>query len=313
MEQVGNFSPAKARSLTRRFWRTGLGFWKRDGDRAAWLLTVGLLVIIGAQVLIQYELTVWNRAVFDALQQHDAHGVVVQAMVFPALAAVSVVSWMLLVYARMTMQRHWRAWMNTQVIDRWLRNGHYYQLNLIQGAGHKNPEYRIADDLRMATESPVTFAAGIVSAILSASTFVIVLWTLGGALSFELGSVRISVPGYLVVAAGLYAAVASGSMAFIGRRLIRVWEGTNQSEAEYRYALTRLRENGESIALLGGEQEERTGLDESLRNVLRGWRKVCFQQMRTTIVSHGSGIIAPVLPIILCAPKFLDGSMSLVK
>jgi putative ATP-binding cassette transporter len=33
--------------------------------------------------------------------------------------------------------------------------------------------------------------------------------------------------------------------------------------------------------------------------------------MRTTIVSQTSGYIAPVLPIILCAPKFLDGSMTL--
>ncbi len=33
--------------------------------------------------------------------------------------------------------------------------------------------------------------------------------------------------------------------------------------------------------------------------------------MRTTVVSQTSGYIAPVLPIILCAPKFLDGSMTL--
>ena len=33
--------------------------------------------------------------------------------------------------------------------------------------------------------------------------------------------------------------------------------------------------------------------------------------MRTTIVSQTSSYIAPVLPIILCAPKFLDGSMTL--
>ena len=31
--------------------------------------------------------------------------------------------------------------------------------------------------------------------------------------------------------------------------------------------------------------------------------------MRTTIVSQTSSYIAPVLPIILCAPKFLDGTM----
>ena len=33
--------------------------------------------------------------------------------------------------------------------------------------------------------------------------------------------------------------------------------------------------------------------------------------MKTTVVSQTSSYIAPVLPIILCAPKFLDGSMSL--
>jgi putative ATP-binding cassette transporter len=33
--------------------------------------------------------------------------------------------------------------------------------------------------------------------------------------------------------------------------------------------------------------------------------------MRTTLVSHGSMLIAPVVPVLLCAPKFLDGSMSL--
>src|SRR5215470_3211015 len=33
--------------------------------------------------------------------------------------------------------------------------------------------------------------------------------------------------------------------------------------------------------------------------------------MRTTLVSQGSSLIAPVVPILLCAPKFLDGSMSL--
>ena len=120
-----------------------------------------------------------------------------------------------------------------------------------------------------------------------------------------------TIPGFLVIGAIVYAIIASGSMLLIGSRFVRVAETKNQAEAEYRYALTRVRENGESIALIGGEPEERAGLDASLRNVLRRWRAVCVQTMRTTIVYQGSGIIAPVFPIILCAPKFLDGSMSL--
>jgi vitamin B12/bleomycin/antimicrobial peptide transport system ATP-binding/permease protein len=44
---------------------------------------------------------------------------------------------------------------------------------------------------------------------------------------------------------------------------------------------------------------------------LRAWKDICIQHMRSTIISQTSGYIAPVLPIILCAPKFLDGSMTL--
>jgi vitamin B12/bleomycin/antimicrobial peptide transport system ATP-binding/permease protein len=119
------------------------------------------------------------------------------------------------------------------------------------------------------------------------------------------------VPGFLVISAVIYAVAASGCMTLIGRRFVAVSEAKNQSEAEMRYVLTRLRENGESIALIQGEEEEREGVDRSLSKVLRNWRDICFQNMKTTIVSQTSSYIAPVLPIILCAPKFLDGTMSL--
>src|SRR5207248_10390689 len=119
------------------------------------------------------------------------------------------------------------------------------------------------------------------------------------------------VPGFLVVAAVIYSLVASGLMLRIGRRFVAVSEAVNQAEADYRYALTRVRENGESIALLGGEEEERAGLDRTFGQVLQQWRKLLGQHMRTTFVSQGSSVLAPVVPIILAAPKFLDGSMSL--
>jgi putative ATP-binding cassette transporter len=117
--------------------------------------------------------------------------------------------------------------------------------------------------------------------------------------------VGITIPGFLVVAAVIYAVLASGSMVLIGRRFVTVSENKNQAEAEYRYVLTRLSENGESIAVLG-----RHAVDNSLATVLRRWREICSQTMRTTIL-QSSGYIAPVLPIIRCAPKFLDGSMTL--
>jgi vitamin B12/bleomycin/antimicrobial peptide transport system ATP-binding/permease protein len=300
----------KRRYLLKRFWLSARGFWGRAGGRLAWALPCTLIFIIVLNVAVQYGINVWNRAIFDGLEKHDSATVFFLMAIFIPLAATSVLLGVLGVYARMSTQRRWRAWLSDNIIDRWLKNGRYYQLNLVSG-DHENPEYRIAEDLRVSTDAPVDFAAGVLTAGLSAATFVVVLWTIGGALTIPIGGTEITVPGFLVVAAVLYAIVASGSMVFIGRRFVKVSETKNQAEAEYRYALTRVRENGESIALLGGEEEERAGLDRSMRQVLREWRDLCLQHMRTTIVSLSSSLIAPVIPILLTAPKFLDGSMTL--
>ena len=296
--------------LLTRFWISARGFWGRSGGRLAWPLSIGLLALIILQITFQYGINVWNRSIFDAIEKKDAAKVFYLTGIFFPLAIGAVVIGVVQVFTRMNIQRRWRAWLTNSVVSRWLTNGRYYQLNLVDG-DHKNPEYRIAEDLRVATDAPVDFAAGVTQAFLSAATFIVVLWTIGGALTLSVGGSTVTIPGFLVIAAVIYAAIASGSMMIIGRNFVSVSEGKNQAEAEYRYALTRVRENGESIALLGGEEEERSGIDKSFGNVLRQWARICGQHMRTTVVSQGSSLIAPVIPILLCAPKFLEGSMSL--
>ena len=296
--------------LLTRFWISARGFWGKNGDRLAWILSMGLLVLIVANVGFQYGINVWNRAIFDAIEKHDSATVFYLSAVFFPLAIGSVVLGMVQVVTRMGIQRRWRAWLTNSVVSRWLTNGRYYQLNLV-GGDHQNPEYRIAEDLRVATDSPVDFAVGVTSAFLSATTFIVVLWTIGGALTVTVAGSTVTIPGFLVIAAVLYAAIASGSIMTIGRGFVQVSEDKNQAEADYRYTLTRVRENGESIALLGGEQEERDGIDRTFGKVLRQWARLAGQHMRTTLVSQGSSLIAPVVPVLLCAPKFLDGSMTL--
>jgi putative ATP-binding cassette transporter len=307
----GDIEKLRKKYLLHRFWRTARGFWNRKrGDRLAWILLVGLVVLIVANLAAQLGINFWNRAIFDALEKRDGAKVLYLSAVFFPLAAVSVMFGMTNVWARMATQRRWRAWVSDSVIGRWLKNGRYYQLNLVSG-DHQNPEGRLTDDLRVATDAPVDFAVGMLQAGLSALTFIAVLWTIGGALTITVGGAAITIPGFLVVAAVAYAALASGAMTIVGSKFVSVSEARNQAEATYRYQLTRVREYGESIALLGGEVEERAGIDRSLAAVLRHWRELCHQHMKTTVVSQGSSMLAAVIPIILCAPKFLDGSMSL--
>jgi putative ATP-binding cassette transporter len=297
------------RYLLRRFWRSATGFWGR-GSYSVWPLSGAVLLIILLNLGTLYAMNLWNRGFFDALDKRNTQQVLDLALLYFPLLAASVFLAVMQIYARMTVQRRWRAWLNDHLVGRWLANGRYYQLNLVRG-DHENPEFRIGDDVRIATESPVEFATGMISAFLSAATFIAVLWTIGGTLQFSIERIHFAIPGFLVIAAVLYSLIATGSMVLIGRRFVRVSESKNQAEAEYRYVLTRLRENGESIALIGGEEEERAGVGRSLKKVLRAWCGICAQTMKTTIVSQTSGYIGPILPVLLCAPKYLDGSMSL--
>ena len=306
--------PRKAdqnKHLVRRFWRTGRGFWSAERSwKVAWLMTATLVLLVVGQLVFQYQLNVWNKTIFDALEKKDGATVLRQAMIFVPLALGSIAVAVTVVYARMRMQRRWRAWFTEHTITRWLAKGRYYQLNVIEG-DHKNPEARIADDIRIATEQPVDFAVGILSAALTSATFMGVLWSVGGNLTINIGGSEFFIPGYLVLAVLLYCAIISGLMMLIARSFVPTAERKNQVEAEFRASLTRVREYGESIAILGGEKEERSGLDALLKNVIVAWAKMAGQYMRTMFVSHGNFIIASVIPVILCAPKYLAGEMTL--
>src|SRR3954447_8786959 len=297
--------------LVRRFWHTARGFWSSEKSwKVAWLMTACLIALVIGQLFFQYQLNLWNKAIFDAMEKKDAATVLHQAVVFVPLAAGSMAVAVSVVYARMRTQRRWRAWLTEHTMTRWLAKGRYYQLNLLEG-DHKNPEARIAEDTRIATEQPVDFAVGILSAALTSVTFMGVLWSIGGSLTVPFGGANITIPGYLVIAVLIYCLIISGLMMIIARSFVPTAERKNQVEAEFRFALTRVREYGESIAILGGEKEERAGLDALLAHVITTWAKMAVQYMRTMFVSHGNFVIASVIPIILCSPKYLAGEMSL--
>ena len=243
------------------------------------------MILIVANVGFQYGINVWNRAIFDAIEKRDSATVFYLTAVFFPLAIGSVLLGVAQVFARMGIQRRWRAWLTNSVVSRWLTNGRYYQLNLV-GGDHQNPEYRIAEDLRIATDSPVDFIAGVTSAFLSAATFIVVLWTIGGALTVTVGGSTITIPGFLVIAA---VALCRDRLGFDhGDRTAascRSPKTRTRPRPNIRYALTRVRENGESIALLGGEEEERDGIDKTFTQ-----RAAAMGAARRPAHAHHAGV-----------------------
>ena len=206
------------RARLTRFWASARGFWGGKSAMIAWPLTIGLVIIAVSQLSVQYRLNYWNRDFFNALARRDSVALWHQVVVFVPLAIMSVGLSVVSVWARMTTQRKWRQWLTTKILGDWLANEHYRRLESASGE-YKNAEYRISYDAKSATDSPVDLTLGLVNSVLTASVFTSVLWTVGGGLTFPVGRLEVTVPGYLVIAAVLYALVFTGLMLAIGRNL----------------------------------------------------------------------------------------------
>ena len=270
-------------------------------------------MLIGATVLqlaMQYRLNFWSRDFFDAFGRRDGTTLRTAALLFPLLAGMTVLLTILSVWARMTIQRKWRAWLTRHLIDRWLANTHFLQLRFEIGED-RNPEYRIAEDVRVATDAPVSMATGALTALLNAITFISILWNVGGDLTVEVFGGVITLPKYLVITVVIYSGLLTLAMTVIGRRMIHVIAGKNAAEAQFRSFASDLRERGASAAGLTAGLAQQRSLNEVFDTVVRRWRELCVQFMRTTLVSYGNILMAPVIAWILCAPKYLVGTMSL--
>jgi len=75
--------------------------------------------------------------------------------------------------------------------------------------------------------------------------------------------------------------------------------------------LTRVRDSAENIALIGGDDDERERLEMTFATVAARWIEVMVHQARMTFVSNANTVLSPVVPLVLGAPKYLSGELSL--
>ena len=309
-QQIALFVDQK--QLFARFWKSASQAWA-DRKLVANALAAFLIVLVLLQLLVQLLLNLWNRNFFDALERRDAHALWVQAQLFVPLAAVSIALAATSVWGRMTAQRGWREALTRHVVGRWLANERYRGLNHLNYfvRGTENPEYRIAVDIRIATDAPIDLALAFITSILTSLTFFGVLWSVGGSIDVAIFGRTLTIPGYLVIGVILYSGGMSALMILIGHHLTGVIERMNQAEAEFRAAVDAFRAEAPGDAAKALEDEKRRTMWLRLQTVLLWWREFCGQLVRTTLISHGNFLLAPVVAWLLCVPKYLSGAMSL--
>lgn len=302
--------PVSQRSRMRQFFRIALRYWSGETRWRAWALTVTVLAFIAAQTAAAVGINRWNRWFFDALEKRDVGAVWTTTGWLPFLLGAAALSMSGLVISRMLLQVRWRESLTHRLAGWWIADQRYYRLGFLSKK-QTAPEYRIAEDTRLAIEPLVELAIGLITAFVTATTFAAILWQVAGSAEFMLGGTTIVIPSYMAFAAVVYATIASLAAYLAGRPLVARVAHKNEMEAQFRAEMTRLRENAESIALIKGDADERSSVGENYGRVVAAWLRIVRQQGVIALVLNTNGALFPIVPLLLIAPKFLAGAITL--
>ncbi|WP_342361554.1 SbmA/BacA-like family transporter [Terrarubrum flagellatum] len=305
-----SFADQKESVVARKFMALTLGFWRRPGSARAWALSLGLCFALLAVLIVDVGINRFQSALFNALERKDVDRVWSALLTLPLIVIGGAAAGVCVVWTREVLQVRWREWVTATLVTRWAGENRYRRIQT-SGVEPANPEYRIADDVRMALDPLVDFAIGLFSAILGAATFIGILWTIGGGMTIPLGGSTLHVPAFMVIAALIYGVGVSMLAVFIGRPLVGRVARRNEAEAKLRFELTRLREHAALVEALGGGRDARKSIANVYELVVERWIAMIWLHARLTWVTNGSGVLIPLLPLALAAPKYLAGGLTL--
>jgi putative ATP-binding cassette transporter len=157
----------------------------------------------------------------------------------------------------------------------------------------------------------VDLAVGLLHSVLLLLSFGGILWTLSGSLPLALAGAEVEIPGYMVFAALLYAAIGAWLTWLIGRPMVAINTRRNEAESSHRFALVRLRENSEGVALIRGEADEARGLGHSFGRVVTVMRELNRSELHLMGLSAAYGMVTHVFPILVASPRYFAGAITL--
>jgi putative ATP-binding cassette transporter len=297
-------SPVLAFAGTFRLWLTA-----PNRGQARWLVA-GLVALTLAQVAIQIRFNIWNRDFFNALENRDGSAFRAQILFFLGLAALSMSVAVYQLYLKQLIQLRWREWLTSHLLQAWLREGRHYQLEMAQ-TGADNPDQRIAEDVRVATDLAVDFATGLMTSLLMLAAFIGILWTLSGALHLTIVGRELEIPGYMVWAALAYALLGTFLTWIVGRPLVPLNVARTTAEADFRFGLNRARESGEGIALIRGEVDEQRSLTRLFGGVADAVRGLMRSQRNLMWLTSAYGTLAMIFPTVVASPAYFSGAITL--
>jgi putative ATP-binding cassette transporter len=298
------------RSTLATVWQIAAPYFRSEDKWAGRGLLAAVIIIELAVVFLTVLFNRWNNVFYNALQEHNQAVFTYQIGYFCVLAAFWIGLKVYQLYLNQWLQIRWRRWMTARYLGGWLNEANHYRMQLL-GDAADNPDQRIAEDTQRFVEQTLALGIGLLSAVVTLASFIVILWELSNEAPLHLFGKDIPIPGYLVWGALIYALLGTLLTHLIGRPLVELNYQQQRFEADFRFNLVRTRENAEQIALLRGEPVERSRLLSRFGLVVNNWLGIMQRTKKLTAFTATYSQVSVIVPYVLIAPAYFANKIQL--
>ncbi|MBA0848589.1 hypothetical protein Goshw_004270 [Gossypium schwendimanii] len=309
--------------LFRRFWKVAAPYWFSDDKIQARLQLAGVFALTLATTGISVGFNFLGRDFFNALANYTlgtrAQNALSRLREFPSVLFSNSLSYdidkdeeqftkqllyylcgfaggipffVLRDYARETLSLRWRCWMTSYFMQRYLTDRTFYKIQ--SQSIIDNPDQRIVDDLSSFTSTALSFSLTLFNAAVDLISFSNILYT-------------IYPPLFVVLL--LYSIGGTVISIFLGKGLVTLNFLQEKKEADFRYGLVRVRENAESIAFYGGEDNELQLLLQRFTSAFENLTQLLISSRNLEFFTNGYRYLIQIVPAAVVAPMYFSGKI----
>jgi putative ATP-binding cassette transporter len=301
-----------AKNFFIRFMKLAGPYWRSKNSLIIWTETFLLIFLTVMQIELAVYITQWNADLFDAIEQRSLATVKTLSGVLFLIFVGSIT----ITTAHLTVKRRlmigWRTWLTEKVISAWLQQDRDDRIMPLSQKDHDNPDGRIAEDIRIATEDAIALSHSLFYCLLMLTSFARILWGISGKIIFEFRNVSVSVAGYLVWISISYSICASILGWWMGKPMTSATHARQNQEANFRHDLIESQTHFHSSPVLRDEgHNEQTRLLDSFRAVIVSYAEETAAWIRIQIFTSGYSVASMALPILVASPRYIAGAISL--
>ncbi|WP_456306033.1 ABC transporter ATP-binding protein/permease [Gluconobacter kondonii] len=290
-------------------WKVLFPYWKSEEKWWAWSLLGGTIGLSVLYVQSAVWFGAWYHRFFDAFFAGEVGRCLGMLPFYLLVTLGSVVVHATQTYLTQVLSMRWRLWNTKVYLRQYLSEEAYYRLE--HGPNRAdNPDQRIADDLSQMTVQTLKLGLDAIDAVTTLLSFAVVLWNIGGVLSFDWHGRHFQIPGYLFLGAVLTSLLASGILERFGAPLIGANYRQQHFDADLRAGLMDVRRNSEQIAFYGGENAEQLRLSGYLTHIAMNWRSVVRYTWRVNFISEFYTGVTTIPLWLMLAPKAMAHALS---